>query len=163
MLAYIYPVGGSGGEYPDNSLPGFGGRPDNSLPPQFGGGRPDNSLPGGGARPSHPISGGGVGPSHPIVLPPLPGVWPKPGEPTQPIVIPPEVSNPIVIPGEPEHPIALPPGTVWPPLPPSTTGKYAILIWVVGVGARWLIVDAGTGVDNTLPGSGSGGAQPKSF
>ena len=46
------------------------------------------------------------------------------------------------IPGSPEHPIALPPGTVWPPLPPTTTGKYAVLIWVVGVGSRWLVVEA---------------------
>jgi hypothetical protein len=144
MLAYIYPVQG-GGEV-DNSLPGFG-RPDNSLP--GAGGRPDNSLPGGGGRPSHPI-----------ILPPLPGVWPKPGEPSHPIVIPPETagtpSHPIILPGSPEHPIALPPGTIWPPLPPTTTDKHAILIWVVGVGTRWLIVDSAS-VDNTLPGS----AQPK--
>jgi hypothetical protein len=162
MLAYIYPVQGGGGEGPDNSLPGFGGRPDNSLPGGFPG-RPDNSLPGyqpGGGHPSHPISGGGVGPSHPIVLPPLPGVWPQPGTPSHPIVIPPDVpgvpSHPIVLPGSPEHPIALPPGSVWPPLPPTMTGKYAILIWVVGVGSRWLIVDAAT-IDNSLPDS----PQPK--
>jgi len=109
-------------------------------------GSPDNSLPGGGGPVDPGYGVGGDRPSHPIVLPPLPGVWPKPGEPSHPIVIPPDVagipSHPIVLPGSPEHPIALPPGTVWPPLPPSTTGKYAILIWVVGVGSRWLIVDS---------------------
>ena len=131
MLAYIVPLSGGGGEV-------------------------DNSLPGAPGHPSHPIAPGGVGPSHPIVLPPLPGVWPPAGQPSQPIHIPPEVSNPIVIPGSPEHPIALPPGTVWPPLPPTTTGKYAILVWVVGVGSRWLIVDAAS-IDNELPPS----AQPK--
>jgi len=134
MLAYIVPLSG-GGERPDNSLPGTPGVP------------------------THPIAGGGERPSHPIVLPPLPGVWPKPGTPSHPIVIPPETagtpSHPIVIPGDPEHPIALPPGTVWPPLPPTESGKYAILIWVVGVGTRWLIVDAGNSVDNELPGTGA--------
>jgi hypothetical protein len=42
---------------------------------------------------------------------------------------------------------------VWPPLPPTTSGKYAILIWVIGVGTRWLIVDAAS-IDNSLPGMG---------
>lgn len=44
---------GYGGGYPDQGLPGFPGRPDNSLP---GYGRPDNSLPGGG-YPSHGLPG----------------------------------------------------------------------------------------------------------
>jgi hypothetical protein len=124
MLAYIYPIEGS----PDNELPeGFPGRPDNSLPP----GRPN--------RPS-------------IGLPPLPGIWPPPGKPSIPTPIPPDFSinvpaNPIYIEDTPDNkPITLPPGTIWPPLPPSSgigsgTKKVAILVWVVGVGARWFIYD----------------------
>jgi hypothetical protein len=106
-----------------------------------------NVLTGGGelepGHPSHPIAGGGGVPTHPIVPPPLPGVYPPAGQPTHPIALPPEgvVSNPIVIPGTPEHPITQPPGTIYPPLPPSSTGKYAVLVWVFGVGARWFIVD----------------------
>lgn len=96
-------------------------------------GHPSNELPGIPGRPSNPI----------VIPPPLPGVWPPPGIPSQPIQLPPpgEASNPIVIPGSPEHPIALPPG-IWPPLPPSSTGKYAVLVLVLGVGYRWVVVDA---------------------
>jgi hypothetical protein len=106
------------------------------------GGQVDNSLPGAPGYPSHGLPGIPGVPSHPIVLPPLPGVYPPPGTPTQPIYLPPpgQVENPIVIPGSPEHPIALPPGSVWPPLPPSATGKYAVLVYVVGVGYRWFVV-----------------------
>jgi hypothetical protein len=114
---YIYPAGAGAPGAPDNSLPGGGGAVD----------------------PGYGVSGDR--PSHPIVLPPLPGVWPPAGQPSQPIYIPPHVENPIVITGSPEHPIALPPNTIWPPLPPTTSGKYAILIWVVGVGSRWLVVE----------------------
>ena len=100
---------------------------------------PDNSLP---DAPVH-IGGG------PIVLPPLPGIWPKPGEPNLPVdpgfgqggILHPG-GGPIIIQGHPETPIALPPG-IYPPLPPPTTGKYAVLILVLGVGYRWLVVDAG--------------------
>jgi hypothetical protein len=36
----------------------------------------------------------------------------------------------------------MPPATVWPPIPPGSgiAGKCIILIWVVGVGYRWLVV-----------------------
>ena len=96
--------------------------------------RPDNSLPWGPGRPSHPIA-----------LPPLPGIWPKPGEPSiPPGPLPPvEVAPPIYIEGSPTNPIALPPG-IYPPLPPEAglpSGKIAILILVVGVGYRWLVYD----------------------
>lgn len=106
----------------------------------------------GGPHPEHPIAPGGPPPTiwpspghpeHPIVLPPLPGIWPSPGTPTHPIFYPPYPAHPIVIPDNPEKPIQQPPGTIWPPLPPDTgldNGTYALLIWVVGVGYRWLIV-----------------------
>jgi hypothetical protein len=94
-------------------------------------GQPDNSLPPG--EPGAPV--------HPIVIPPLP-----PGlAPEHPIALPPSGAHPafpIVLPGTPEHPITAPPGTIWPPLPPSSgiAGVSLVLIWVVGVGYRWLVV-----------------------
>lgn len=131
MLAYIHPISGDL-ESPDNSLPGF----------QPGGGRPDNSLPGG--RPGLPDN----------TLPPLPGIWPPPGQPTLPIHIPPGgiATPPIYIPGSPEKPINLPPG-IYPPLPPSAgiEGKVAILVWVVGVGNRWVVYDTGVEAGHPLP------------
>lgn len=105
-------------------------------------------------KPDFPGLGGGERPALPIVLPPLPGIIPKPGTPTLPIVLPPElwppgdhgpgVMPPIHIPEEPGHPFPKPPGVIWPPLPPDLglEGKVAILIWVVGVGFRWYIYDA---------------------
>jgi hypothetical protein len=35
----------------------------------------------------------------------------------------------------------LPPGMVWPPLPPSVTGTVMALVWVVGCGYRWTVID----------------------
>jgi hypothetical protein len=117
-----------GGGSPDNSLPGTPGSPDNSLPgvPAY----PDNSLPGGGR------------PSHPIALPPLPGIWPKPGVPTLPIVIPPEVAIPpfpsppiyIEVPPEtPDNSLPVPPGEIYPPLPPEYAGTIVAVI-ILGEG-----------------------------
>jgi hypothetical protein len=73
--------------YPDQGLPG--------QPPGYWGGvappYPDQGLPGQPPRPSQ----GGPFPSNPIVLPPYqPGgppvtIWPSPGHPSHPIVIPP--------------------------------------------------------------------------
>jgi hypothetical protein len=142
-LAYITPV--TGGGHPDQGLPpGSPGSPDQGLPTPPGIWPPD-SLP----------------PLPPGINPPV-GIWP-PSRPTVP-------SHPIVIyPGRPVHPdqglpgggrparpdqglpgeppevdnsLPMPPATVWPPLPPGTgiAGKALILIWVVGVGYRWLVV-----------------------
>src|SRR4029450_6625220 len=111
---------------------------------ELSGDRPGHELPAG--RPPH-VGGG------PIIPPPLPGVWPPSGTPSHPIVIPPpgEVSNPIVIPGDPTHPINLPPG-VYPPLPPiGLKDKYAIFIWIVGVGWHWLVVDPSLSAGMPLP------------
>jgi len=95
----------------------------------------------------------------PVTLPPLPpevdppvGMWPPTINndlPQAPIVIypkppkPPSISGgPATPPGIAVPPIELPP-TLWPPLPPGTgiAGKALILVWVVGVGYRWLVVD----------------------
>lgn len=87
--------------------------------------------------PKPPISGGI--PTPPIQLPPLP---PDTVEP--PIVLPPtdggDIEFPIVIP---KPPINLPPGTVWPPLPPDAgiAGKMFCLVWIVGVGYRWVVLE----------------------
>lgn len=111
-------------------------------------GAPDIGLP----EPPPGVGGG------PIIPPPLPGVWPKPGEPTHPIEIPPVgVMPPIFIPEDPQHPIQLPPGVIWPPLPPDVglpSGKVAILIWVVGVGHRWFIYESPTVWPPTPPTAG---------
>jgi len=96
--------------------------------PGGGGGRPDQGL---------PIV---RSPGHPIVLPPAPPDA-HPDHDLPPLAGLP--SHPIYIPGTPEHPIVVPPGTVWPPLPPESgvAGRVWILIYVLGVGHRWLVVD----------------------
>lgn len=139
----------SGGRWPVDpswGVPGSPGAPDQGLPGSPG--APDQGLPG-GEYPDQGLPPGWPGrPSHPIVIPPLPGVWPPPGRPSFPTVLPELPSGtpeqPIYIEGTPEHPIALPPATIWPPLPPATlpSDKHAILIWVIGVGTRWLVWDS---------------------
>jgi hypothetical protein len=106
-----------------------------------GTGSPEHPIaPGGpGGYPSHPIAGGGGHPSHPIALPPLPGVWPPPGQPSLPIYIPPEVAippypqPPIAIEPPPDKPNPIPPGEIWPDLPPEYAGKVVAVI-VLGEG-----------------------------
>ena len=84
----------------------------------------------------------------PIALPPLP-----PGIALPPIYIPPSgqlpvlphppvAVPPIVIPEPPDVELPGPPAVIWPPLPPGTgiAGKALALIWIVGVGYRWLVV-----------------------
>lgn len=120
--------------------PGFGGgigaaRPDNDLPPEFGG-RPDNTLP----RPPH---------TWPPQFPPGPtdpewGVGGSGGG-TLPIYLPARPDNDL--PGLP--PVAgqwplpdPPPGTIWPPLPPGMpAGKAAILVAISGLGYRYAIIE----------------------
>jgi hypothetical protein len=107
-------------------MPGGPTDPDYGVP--GGGGHPDNSL---------PVLGS---PEHPIVLPPLPPDAPDNSLPPLAGQLP---EFPIQVPGTPEHPIVVPPGTIWPPLPPDSgvAGKTYILIYVLGVGHRWLVVD----------------------
>ena len=93
-----------------------------------------------GAHPEHPIAPGGPPPSiwpspgrpaHPIVLPPTePGkppvvIWPSPGHPEHPIVLPPTDLPPQPVPPYPAHPIVLPP-MIWPE-PPE--GGPPVAIW----------------------------------
>lgn len=157
MLAYILPLEGG---LPNNDLPGGGG-----------GGSIDNTLPGGGQLPGLP-PGWWTKPPRPepwppIALPPLPGIWPPPGQIQLPIVLPPTVwpprpphegggggvvAPPIYIDGSPTLPIALPPG-IYPPLPPrpGIKDKYAVLIWVLGVGWRWAVIDPSLDAGMPLP------------
>lgn len=99
-----------------------------------------------GAHPEHPIAPGGPPPSiwpspghpaHPIVIPEPPGggppvvIWPSPGHPAHPIVIPlPPIDahpeHPIVIPPPPEE--GKPPG-IWGPLPGFPTPPIVIPPW----------------------------------
>ena len=128
--------------------PGFGVTP--PTDPGFG------QLPGHGLPPGSWTKPGGPSTMPPVALPPLPGVYPPPGQPsvTPPVQVPPPgVSSPPIHipipPGTPDNSLPtppVPPGTgIWPPLPPDTglKGKVAILVWVVGVGHRWFIVDTG--------------------
>lgn len=85
---------------------------------------------------SHPIEPGGSPPNYPIGpnqdLPTAPGVFPMP-----PIAGPPVApSHPIIVP-----PDDVPPGAVWPPLPDSLPSKILALVWIVGVGYRWAVLD----------------------
>jgi len=160
QLAWITPVGGG---HPDQGLPpGSPGAPDQGLPTPPGIWPPDSLPPlPPGVWPSPPV---GIWPptrptvpSHPIVIyPPRPGhgLPPTPGHPDQGLHgspghpdqgLPPVAGHPDQgLPGSeyPDNSLPMPPATVWPPLPPGTgiAGKALILIWVVGVGYRWLVV-----------------------
>jgi hypothetical protein len=148
-----------GGERPNNALPGIEGPVDPGygieLPPVINGGPPvyiDNGLP---VPPTYPVD-----PDYD--LPTIPSVWPRPpyastqplppggsggeggsGErPSNPIAYPPvRPSLPIYYPPESGQELPLPPGSVWPPLPPSVTGLIMALVWIVGVGYRWTVID----------------------
>jgi translation initiation factor IF-2 len=131
---------------PDNGLPTYPVVPGHDLP------QPPNVWPrpprpvrpshpiapggGGGATPTPPIAGGGGRPSHPIAPPPVP--------------ISPE--HPIYLPGGPDNSLPLPPGAVWPPLPPALDDtELMCLVWIVGVGYRWTVIDTSLKPDNELP------------
>lgn len=146
--------------------PGFG-RPGGGGPvdPGFGGGRPGDVDPDYGME-THPHPGHGL--PHPPVRPghdlppwgvttwppsPVDPSWGVDGDPSRPVR--PDNSLPPFIPLGPDHPDnALPPfashkpptnpppGTIWPPLPPGAPeGKAAIIVWIVGVGWRYMVVD----------------------
>lgn len=152
---------------PNNELPGIGGTPEHPivLPPGAPG-EPSHPIVPGPVDPgyglelppvvTHPIP---PLPGHPIELPPTYPVKPGQGLPRPPTVwpMPPRPVDPSYgIPGPPlapELPIYLPPpapnqdlplqpGEVWPPLPPSVTGQILCFIWIVGVGYRWIVIDA---------------------
>jgi hypothetical protein len=170
QAGYFYPVSGG---HPDQGLPpGVPGAPDQGLPqpPQIW---PPDSLPPlpPGIWPSPPV---GVWPptrptvpSHPIVIyPGHPGHRPpwSPGHPDQGLPgapghpdqgLPPSAGHPdqgLPEPPEVDNSLPMPPATIWPPLPPGIgiAGKALILVWIVGVGYRWLVV-AGTDIWPPVP------------
>jgi hypothetical protein len=127
----VYPSHGLPGfpPHPSHGLPGSPGHPSQGLP--WAPGFPGNDLPGGDHVSGQPI----IPPLPPTVNPPPAAVWP--GVP--------------VYPASPTHPIALPPGTVYPPLPPTVHGKVLALVAIVGVGYRWLVIDADANRPSTGP------------
>jgi hypothetical protein len=155
----VDPDYGIGIERPGH-LPAYGGRPVDPgygipLPPVI-----DNGLPGGGERPDQ-----GLPPTYPVRpdqgLPRPPHVWPKP--PMPPTVWPPPApvypSHPIYpggggtggSAGTPDQGLPLPPGAVWPPLP-GINGKVLCLVWVIGYGYRWTVIDPSLKPSHPLPG-----------
>ena len=83
----------------------------------------------------------------PIALPPLPPgialppIYLPPSGQLPVVPVPPVAVPPIVIPEPPDKPLPDPPAILWPPLPPGTgiAGKALVLVWVVGVGYRWIV------------------------
>jgi hypothetical protein len=85
-------------------------------------------------------------PEHPIAGPP-PEVWPGPGYPDQGLPQPPPGIWP---PLTPSHPIApVPPtvnppppaGEIWPPIEGAPPGKFVVLVYIPGVGYKYVVVD----------------------
>jgi hypothetical protein len=136
---------------------GEGGEVDQGLP------EPEDELdPGygveGGARPGHGL------PRPPWQRPTWP---PTPIDPDWGIDVDTRPDHPVFIPGAPDNTLPLPPvegaptppianpppGTIWPPLPPSAPeGKAAILVWIQGVGVRYVVVTIPPPIAGNLPG-----------
>jgi basic salivary proline-rich protein 1/2 len=85
-----------------------------------------------------------VDPDYGLPIPPT--VWPMPPRPVDPsygVPVPIAPTHPIYLPPPgPNNDLPLPPGSVWPPLPPSVTGQIMCMVWIVGVGYRWTVIDA---------------------
>ena len=145
-------------------------RPGTPVDPGYG---VDEGEPGSPGTPDQGLPGYPVRPGHGLPRPP--NVWPPkwPPSPVDPDWgVDGEVDNglapslPIYTPIGPDHglpPVAghlpapnPPPGTIWPPLPPGApTGKAALLVYISGVGVRYIVVD----IPATLP--EEPGKQPK--
>jgi hypothetical protein len=117
-------------------------------------GHPDIGLPGlpgngsGSTDPGYGIDIGPPGIDHELPTPP-PGIWPPPTieQPIQPV-------PPSVVP-----PIALPPGSIWPKPPSVPPGKFIVVVWVPGMGWKYVVVDPSLGPSQPIaPGDV---AQPK--
>jgi len=113
--------------------PGFGNRP--PVDPGYG-------------RPTYPVR-----PDH--GLPSPPNRWPMPPRPVRPDnslpIAPVHPSFPIYLPG-PDNELPLPPGAVWPPLPPALGATELLcLVWIVGIGYRWTVIDTSLKPGMPLP------------
>jgi hypothetical protein len=147
-LPGVPPQAGQGPGFPTHPIapggpvdPGYG----YPLPPVTEYPTPGPILP-----PGYP-SGQPVPPTYPVDpnygLPTPPTVWPMPPRPERPDNSLPPIqahpSHPIYIPnpGAPDNELPLPPGSVWPPLPPGVEGQVMCIVWIVGVGYRWTVID----------------------
>lgn len=148
----------------DNSLPGNQPGIDNTLPGQQP--KPDQGLPGQQPRPDQGLPGAQPGIDNslpPVVIPPE--IWPGPGKPTHPIVLPPDGSPPYIdntLPGSQPGPDqglpgqqpgidnSLPPIT-FPELPEAPEGVddlIFVLIKKPGQQAEWIMINSNA---ETLP------------
>lgn len=152
------------GLHPSHGLPSAPGHPSNRPPGSYPG-RPDNSLPGGGHVSNRPPGSRPGRPDNSLPWNPNVGVWPPDetdpdwgvdvGYPSHPIYVPidparPDNSLPPIADHKPlPNP---PPGTIWPPLPGNPPpGKAALLVWLVGVGWRYFVVDIQPGHPSQQP------------
>ena len=122
------------GHLPGAIDPGFGVRP----PVDPGYGRPGWSpVDPGYGRPGGPVDpgfgvGGGLHPDHGLPRPPAyPG-----GGPITPPMYPSGQPLPPGVPPPPTKPVE--PGEIWPPLDPGMPVPHLALVWLVGVGYRWV-------------------------
>lgn len=148
------------------------------IVPLSGGPRPGHDLPGQPVYPSHGLPGAQPGIDNTLPSPPpgypshgLPGaggpVDPGYGRPGW-SPVDPGYGHPGIGSGRPENPIVIPdpppdgttkptpPPEIYPPLPPNLSAPAVILVWVIGVGYRW-IHSGGARPDQGLPPT----AQPK--
>ena len=191
----IDPGFGQGGDYPSHQPvfpggpidPGYDRPAIGPIDPGFGVGlppiashplppapvHPGNRPPGSGHYPS----GQPLPPTYPVDpgydIPNPPNIWPQPPRPEgpdsgydKPIAIRPDL--PIYLPPSgPDNELPMPPGSVWPPLPPGVTEQVLCLVWIVGVGYRWTVIDPSLSAgyplvpppaypSNRPPGSGDG-------
>jgi hypothetical protein len=135
---------------------GEGGEIDQGLPDDTAAIDPGYGVEGG--APGHLPSWGRPGrPGHGLPRPP----WERPSWPPGPVdpdwgIDAEQPEGPIYIPGTPDNSLPLPPidgapeipttkpppGTVWPPLPPSAPpGRAALLVWISGVGFRYVVIE----------------------
>lgn len=147
---------------PSNALPPRQGPVDPGygvvLPPVVDNSPPDRPSTWPPQRPNYPVDPG-------YGLPTFPNVWPNPplvGGPAHPIRLPPLVpTHPIYTPPEVSPPIAIPPGAVWPPLPPGLPRVLIALVWIVGVGYRWAVLDGDAAIPTPPIADTGPDAEPK--
>ena len=159
FLAWIRPMRSR--PHVDHELPGA----DAPVDPGYGVEAPVGIWPPDPAHPELPIvlPPPEIWPPHPqpppVVWPPRidntlpgppPGIWPPPEAPDN--SLPPTPGHLPVFPGTPGEP-----GTIWPPLPVRPDNSlpgpenFLVIVWVPGVGYRWVVVDPSLKPDQGLP------------
>jgi hypothetical protein len=119
----------------------LGGGVEGPVDPGFGGGHPGGVDPGYGrpdwapARPGHDLPGsGGLRPDHDLPRPP----GHVGGGPITPPMYPSGQPLPPGVPEKPPTTKPIEPGEVYPPLAPGAPPVGLALVWLVGVGYRWV-------------------------